>query len=153
MNHAAYSSLTGEPPPQTGVTASIADLLGFPPDRKVSLKDVTERIGCWPDVTGCVLSQSDGLSLVGHVPAALDMAAIVAFAPRMFESVNKSFGEIAGKETDELNIPTTGTSFHIFRNNDLYLIILSRLPQMPDRHAKIARLVLAGLSARPGGSA
>jgi hypothetical protein len=55
---------------------------------------------------------------------------------------------VSGKETNELIIPTTGTSFHIFRSNDLYLIILSRLPQMPDRHARIARMVLAGLSMR-----
>jgi competence ComEA-like helix-hairpin-helix protein len=150
MNGSAYSNLTGENPPQSGVSQSLADLLGFPPEQKVSLKDVTDRIGCWPDVTGCVLSQSTGLSLVGSVPANLDRSAIVAFAPRMFEGVNKSFSEIAGKETDELIIPTSGTSFHIFRNGDLYMIILSRLPQMPDRHMKIARLVLAGLTQRPG---
>lgn len=144
MNVAAYRALTGEAPPQA-VTQSVAELLGFPADQKLTLKDVTERIGHWPDVTGCVLSQKTGLHLVGHVPAGYDRAAIVAFAPRIFESVNKSFGEITSKETDELIIPTTGTSFHIFRNHDLYLIILCRLPQMPDRHAKIARLVLAGL--------
>jgi hypothetical protein len=148
MNGAAYRALTGEAPPQA-VTQSVAELLGFPADQKLTLKDVTERIGHWPDVTGCVLSQKTGLHLVGHVPAGYDRAAIVAFAPRIFESVNKSFGEITNKETDELIIPTTGTSFHIFRNHDLYLIILCRLPQMPDRHAKIARLVLAGLGLRP----
>jgi competence ComEA-like helix-hairpin-helix protein len=144
MNGAAYRALTGEEPPQA-VTQSVAELLGFPSDQKLTLKDVTERIGHWPDVTGCVLSQKTGLHLVGHVPAGYDRSAIVAFAPRIFEAVNKSFSEIANKETDELIIPTSGTSFHIFRNHDLYLIILSRLPQMPDRHAKIARLVLAGL--------
>jgi competence ComEA-like helix-hairpin-helix protein len=144
MSVAAYRALTGEAPPQA-VTQSVAELLGFPADQKLTLKDVTERIGHWPDVTGCVLSQKTGLHLVGHVPAGYDRAAIVAFAPRIFESVNKSFGEITSKETDELIIPTTGTSFHIFRNRDLYLIILCRLPQMPDRHAKIARLVLGGL--------
>ncbi len=144
MNGAAYRALTGEEPVRA-VTPSVSELLGFPADQKLTLKDVTERIGHWPDVTGCILSQKTGLHLVGHVPAGYDRAAIVAFAPRIFESVNKSFSEIANKETDELIIPTTGTSFHIFRNHDLYLIILSRLPQMPDRHAKIARLVLAGL--------
>ncbi len=149
MNSAAYSNLTGEAPPQSGVSHSLSELLGFPAEQKVTLKDVTERITCWPDVTGCVLSQKSGLSLVGTVPSGFDKDAIVAFAPRMFEAINKSFGEIAGKETDELIIPTTGTSFHIFRSHDLYLIILSRLPQMPDRHVKIARLVLAGLSLRP----
>jgi competence ComEA-like helix-hairpin-helix protein len=149
MNSAAYSNLTGEAPPTAGVTPALGDLLGFPPDQKVTLKDVTDRICCWPDVTGCVLSQSSGLVLVGTVPKELDKNAIVAFAPRMFEAINKSFGEIAGKETDELIIPTTGTSFHIFRNHDLFLIILARLPQMPDRHAKIARMVLAGLSLSP----
>jgi predicted regulator of Ras-like GTPase activity (Roadblock/LC7/MglB family) len=148
MNSAAYRALTGEAPPQ-GVAQSVAELLGFPAEQNLTLKDITERIGHWPDVTGCVLSQKTGLHLVGHVPSGYDRAAIVAFAPRIFEAVNKSFSEIASKETDELIIPTTGTSFHIFRNHDLYLIILSRLPQMPDRHAKIARLVLAGLGLRP----
>ena len=149
MNSSAYSSLTGEAPPQSSIPQSLAELLGFPEDQKITLKDVTERIGCWPDVTGCVLGQGNGLSLVGHVPKNFDMAAIVAFAPRMFDGLNKSFSEIAGKEANEMIIPTLGTSFNIFRNGDLYLIILSRLPQMPDRHLKIARLVLAGLSVQP----
>jgi DNA uptake protein ComE-like DNA-binding protein len=147
MTKGIYQSLTGEAPPDA-VSKSLNELLGFPADHQPSLKDITDRISCWPDVTGCVLSQSSGLSLVGNVPAGLDKAAIVAFAPRIFESLNKSFGEIAGKETDELIIPSPGTSFHIFRNKDLYLIILSRLPQMPDRHMKVARFVLAWLGIR-----
>lgn len=149
MTAAAYTILTGEAPPEGGaIPGSLNELLGFPAEQNVSLKDVTDRIACWPDVTGCVLSQKSGLSLVGHVPSGLDKAAIVAFAPRMFESLNKSFGEITGKETDELNIPTPGTSFHIYRNGDLYLIILARVPQMPDRHSKVARLVLNALVGR-----
>jgi competence ComEA-like helix-hairpin-helix protein len=149
MNSSAYSSLTGEAPPQSSIPQDLSELLGFPEGQKITLKDVTERISCWPDVTGCVLGQANGLSLVGQVPKNFDKAAIVAFAPRMFDGLNKSFSEIAGKEANELIIPTQGTSFHIFRNGDLYLIILSRLPQMPDRHVKIARLVLAGLSLQP----
>jgi DNA uptake protein ComE-like DNA-binding protein len=148
MTKMAYTSLTGEAPPEGTIPQTLNEFLGFPAEQNVSLKDVTDRIACWPDVTGCVLSQSSGLSLVGNVPAGLDKAALVAFAPRMFESINKSFNEIAGKETDELIIPTSGISFHILRNKDLYLIILSRLPQMPDRHMKVARLVLAELSIR-----
>lgn len=149
MTKMAYTNLTGEAPPESAMPHTLNELLGFPPEQNVSLKDVTDRVSCWPDVKGCVLSQSSGLSLVGSVPTGLDKAALVAFAPRMFESINKSFHEIAGKETDELIIPTSGTSFHILRNKDLYLIILSRLPQMPDRHMKVARLVLAELSVRP----
>ena len=67
----------------------------------------------------------------------------------LLKSIPKSFGEITRRETDELIIPTTGTSFHLLREKDLYLIILSRLPLMPERHLKIARFVLAGLSSRP----
>ena len=148
MTKAVYANLTGEEPPAGSVPQSLNELLGFPHDQDVTLKDVTERISCWPDVTGCVLSQSSGLSLVGTVPEFLDKTAIVAFAPRMFEAINKSFSEITGKETDELIIPTSGTSFTIIRSKDLYLIILSRVPQMPERHMKIARFVLEGLSVR-----
>jgi hypothetical protein len=72
----------------------------------------------------------------------------VAFAPRMFEAINKSFAEVSGQETDALVIPSAGTSFHLFRNRDLYLIIMSRLPQMPERHVKVARFVLAALGIR-----
>ena len=72
----------------------------------------------------------------------------MAFVPKMFEELNKSFTEVAGKETNDLIIPTTGTSFHILRDNDLYLIILNRLPLMPERHLKVARFVLAALSMR-----
>ena len=148
MTHDIYASLTGETP-SSGVHPSINELLGFPLEQELSLKDVTDRVCCWPDVTGCLLSQKNGLHLVGTAPDFLDKEAIVAFAPRMFEDVNKSFTEITGKQTDELTIPTTGTSFHLLREKDLYMIILSRLPLMPERHLKIARFVLAGLSSRP----
>jgi hypothetical protein len=150
MTPAAYTNLTGEAPPSSplGVTLTLNELLGFPGQQHVSLKDVTDRIACWPDVTGCVLSQSSGLSLVGTVAPGVNKEAIVAFAPRMFESINKSFAEVSGQETDALVIPSTETSFHLLRNGDLYLIIMSRLPQMPERHLKVARFVLAALGAR-----
>ena len=149
ITKAAYTNLTGEAPPNTSrIPLSLNELLGFPVDQHISLKDVTDRIACWPDVTGCVLSQSSGLSLVGTVPEGVDKSAIVAFAPRMFDSINKSFSEVSGHETDALVIPSSGTSFHLFRNRDLYLIIMSRLPQMPERHTKVARFVLAALSIR-----
>jgi competence ComEA-like helix-hairpin-helix protein len=148
ITKAAYTNLTGEIPPANRIPLSLNELLGFPPEQHIALKDVTDRIACWPDITGCVLSQSSGLSLVGSVPEGLDKAAIVAFAPRMFEAINKSFSEISGKETDTLVIPSPGTSFHIFRNKDLYLIILSRLPQMPERHMRVANFVLAALGIR-----
>jgi competence ComEA-like helix-hairpin-helix protein len=150
MTKAAYINLTGEEPPANRVQLSLNELLGFAPDHVASLKDVTDRISCWPDVTGCMLSQNSGLSLVGTVPTGMDKEAVVAFAPRMFEAINKSFSELAGQETDALLIPTPGTSYHLFRNRDLYLIILCRLPQMPERHMKVARLVLAALSERNG---
>ena len=148
MTKETYTELTGEPPPAKDPSLSLNDLLGFPPEQHLSLKDVTDRIVCWPDVTGCLLSQSTGLSLVGTAPKNLDKEAIVAFVPRMFDAINKSFSEVAGQETDALVIPTVGTSFHLFRNGDLYLIIISRLPQMPDRHLKVARLALAALTIR-----
>jgi DNA uptake protein ComE-like DNA-binding protein len=148
MTKTAYTNLTGEPPPPNRIPLSLNELLGFPPEQSISLKDVTDRIACWPDVTGCVLSQSSGLSLVGTVPEGVDKSAIVAFAPRMFEAINKSFAEVSGQETDALVIPSAGTSFHLFRNRDLYLIIMSRLPQMPERHVKVARFVLAALGIR-----
>jgi len=150
MTKVAYTSLTGEPPPSHHVESvlTLNELLGFPEAQHVSLKDVTDRIACWPDVTGCVLSQSSGLSLVGTVASGVNKEAIVAFAPRMFESINKSFAEVSGQETDALVIPSTGTSFHLFRNQDLYLIIMCRLPQMPERHLKVARFALAALGAR-----
>jgi len=148
MTKGAYISLTGEAPPEHRVTMTLNELLNFPTTQTVSFKDVTDRIACWPDVTGCLLSQSNGLSLVGTAPEGFDKEAIVAFAPRMFESINKSFLEVSGHGTDALLIPSTGTSFHLFRNNDLYLIIMSRLPQMPERHMKVARMVLAALGAR-----
>jgi competence ComEA-like helix-hairpin-helix protein len=148
ITKAAYTNLTGEAPPENRIPLSLNELLGFPADQTISLKDVTDRIACWPDVTGCVLSQSTGLSLVGTVPEGVDKAAVVAFAPRMFEAINKSFAEVSGQDTDALVIPTTGTSFHLFRNRNMYLIIMSRLPQMPERHVKVARFVLAALSIR-----
>jgi len=148
ITKAAYTSLTGENPPPNRIPLTLNELLGFPAEQHATLKEVTDRICCWPDITGCVLSQGSGLSLTGTTPAGLDKAALVAFVPKMFDELNKSFSEIAGKQTNDLVIPTAGTSFHILRDNDLYLIILSRLPQMPERHLKVARFVLSALSIR-----
>src|SRR6201999_183957 len=136
MTKAAYTNLTGEAPPENRIQLTLNELLNFPASQDVSLKDVTDRIACWPDVTGCLLSQSSGLSLVGTAPEGLDKEAIVAFAPRMFDTLNKSYSEISGEETDILIIPSAGTSFHLFRCKDLYLIIMTRLPLMPERHVK-----------------
>src|SRR6202044_1888973 len=86
ITKAAYTNLTGEAPPENKIPLSLNELLGFPGEQPTSLKDVTDRIACWPDVTGCVLSQSSGLSLVGTVPDGVDKSAVVAFAPRMFEA-------------------------------------------------------------------
>jgi competence ComEA-like helix-hairpin-helix protein len=94
ITKAAYTNLTGEAPPDNRIPLSLNELLGFPVEQEISLKDVTDRIACWPDVTGCILSQSSGLALVGSVPEGLNMNAIVAFVPRMFEDLNKSFLEI-----------------------------------------------------------
>jgi DNA uptake protein ComE-like DNA-binding protein len=143
-----YTNLTGEAPPANRLSPSLNEILGFPTEQQTTLKDVTDRIACWPDITGCVLSQNSGLSLVGTVPPTINKEALVAFAPRMFDALNKSFSELAHRETDALIIPTAETSFHLFRSNDLYLIIMSRLPQMPERHMKVARIVLAALSNR-----
>jgi predicted regulator of Ras-like GTPase activity (Roadblock/LC7/MglB family) len=127
---------------------SLNDLLGFPAQQHLTLKDVTDRISCWPDVTGCLLSQNSGLSLVGNAPPGLDKEAVVAFAPRMFEAINKSYSEVTGEETDVLIVPSARTSFHLFRSRDLYLIIMTRLPLMPERHVKVAKLALTALSNR-----
>ncbi len=148
MTGEAYTGLTGEQPPATKPPMSVNELLGFPVLQHVTLKDVTDRIACWPDVTGCLLSQSSGLSLVGTTPAGLEKEAVVAFAPRMFDTLNKSYAEITGEETDVLIIPSSGTSFHLFRSKDLYLIIMTRVPLMPERHVKVARMVLTGLANR-----
>ena len=144
----AYTNLTGEAPPANRIPLSLNELLGFPADQNISLKDVTERIACWPDVTGCLLSQNNGLSLVGNAPPGLDKEAVVAFAPRMFEAINKSYSEVTGEETDVIIVPSSGTSFHLFRSRDLYLIIMTRLPLMPERHVKVAKMALTALSNR-----
>ena len=148
ITKAAYTNLTGEAAPDNRMPLTLNELLGFSAQQHVTLKDVTDRITCWPDVTGCLLSQRSGLPLVGTAPEGVNKEAVVAFAPRMFEAINKSFSEVSGKDTDALVIPSFGTSFHLIHNGDLYLIIMSRLPLMPERHLKVARFVLAALSVR-----
>ncbi len=148
MTREAYTNLTGEAPPETRTNLSLNELLGFPVEQKLAFKDVTDRILCWPDVTGCVLSGDDGLPMVGHAAPGFTEDAISAIAPKMFGSLNDTFSQVAGFETDILVIPSAGTSFHLFRSRNLYLTIMSRLPLMPERHVKVARLALTALSER-----
>ncbi len=148
MTREAYTNLTGEAPPETRTNLSLNELLGFPVEKELAFKDVTDRILCWPDVTGCVLSGDDGLPMVGHAAAGFTEDAISAIAPKMFGSLNDTFSQVAGFETDILVIPSAGTSFHLFRSRNLYLTIMSRLPLMPERHVKVARLALTALSER-----
>ncbi|MEI9998184.1 MAG: hypothetical protein WDO13_02940 [Verrucomicrobiota bacterium] len=51
MTKTAYTNLTGEPPPAAKLPMSLNELLGYPLHQHLSLKDVTDRISCWPDVT------------------------------------------------------------------------------------------------------
>ena len=90
---------------------------------------------------GDVLGAASGI--VGVVNAVL--LAFIVFAA--WSNYDRA-AEAVNKETDAISLPTPGTSFHIFRNKDLYLIILCRLPQMPERHMKVARFVLSALSIR-----
>ncbi|HSI84707.1 MAG: helix-hairpin-helix domain-containing protein [Candidatus Methylacidiphilales bacterium] len=151
MTPKAYFALTGlempvlaEVPrvPYKSPEESILELLNLPPDRDLSLKDITDRLLGWPDVIGCALGQASGLPLVGHVPKPLELKAIVAFAPKMFSAVNSSFKNFAGDESAEIIIPTKGTSYHMFKNRELYLVILCRRRQLPRRQMKMIRSVL-----------
>lgn len=147
ITKAAYALLTGKDVTTEDLLGSVNDVLGFPADQEVGLKDITDRISQWPDVTGCVLGQASGLPLVGKVPAGLEKSAVMAFVPRMLSELNGSFKEFSGRETNELSIPTKGTSYHIFRNDKLYLVIMSRRRQLPRRYTKVARYVLSSIDA------
>ena len=151
MTKSAYRGLTGESPAENRGPMTLNELLGFPKEQHLSLKDVTERISCWPDVTGCLLSQSSGLSLVGSAPKpqpGSHRRLRAAHVRRDQQIVRRK--SPATMHRRARSSPPTGTSFHLFRNKNLYLIIMSRLPQMPERHVKVARYVLAALSHSPG---
>lgn len=147
VTKATFALLTGREVTTADLLGTVNEVLGFPPEQEVGLKDITERICCWPDVTGCVLGQASGLPLVGKVPAGLEKSAIMAFVPRLMTELNSSFKEFSGRETSELVIPTKGVSYHIFRNENLYLVILSSRRQMPRRFTKVARYVLSTIDA------
>lgn len=147
LTKAAYALLTGKEVSTEDLLGTVNEVLGFPADQEVGLKDITDRISQWPDVTGCVLGQASGLPLVGKVPAGLEKSAVMAFVPRLLTELNTSFKEFSGRETNELSIPTKGTSYHIFRNDKLYLVILSRRRQLPRRYTKVARYVLSSIDA------
>jgi DNA uptake protein ComE-like DNA-binding protein/predicted regulator of Ras-like GTPase activity (Roadblock/LC7/MglB family) len=143
-----FALLTGQEIEGDPAFMSLQELLGFPAEKDVTLKDVTDRISAWPDVIGCVLGQASGLPLVGSVPDGLELQAIVAFAPKLFAGLNASFKEFAGEETDEIVVPSPHVSYHIFRKGDLYLVILSSQRQMPKRHMEVARHVLSSIDAK-----
>lgn len=145
ITKATYVLLTGHEITAGDVLGTLNEVLGFPPEQDITLKDITERISHWPDIAGCVLGQASGLPLVGTVPHGLEKSAIMAFAPRLMAEVNASFKEFAGRETNELVIPTKGISYHIFRNGALYLVLLSRRRQLPRRFTKVARYVLSSI--------
>lgn len=147
ITKAAYALLTGQEVTTEDILGTVNEVLGFPVGQEITLKDITERIACWPDVTGCVLGQASGLPLVGKVPQGVEKSAIMAFVPRLLTEVNSSFKEFSGRETSELVIPAKGTSYHIFRNDALYLVILSSRRQLPRRYMKVARYVLSTIDA------
>jgi predicted regulator of Ras-like GTPase activity (Roadblock/LC7/MglB family) len=145
VTKATYALLTGKEVTGSDLLGTLNELLGFPPEKEITLKDITDRINLWPDVIGCVLGQASGLPITGSVPDGLETSAIMAFAPKLLTEVNSSFKEFAGRETSELVIPTKDISYHIFRNGGLYMVILSRRRQLPRRYTKVARYVLSSI--------
>lgn len=147
MTPLTYAMLTGQEIDSVPELETINDLLGFEPEDEVTLKDITERISHWPDVNGCILGQASGLPLVGSVPKFVDMSSVMAFCPRLFKAVNENFGEFSGEETDELALPTDRTSYYILKKSDLFMVILSKKRQLPERFLQVARLVLSKVDA------
>ncbi|MEM1059680.1 MAG: helix-hairpin-helix domain-containing protein [Verrucomicrobiota bacterium] len=142
-----YAMLTGQEVDALPELDSINDLLGFDPAMEVTLKDITERISHWPDVNGCILGQASGLPLVGNVPDFVDMSSVMAFCPRLFTTVNKDFKEFSGDLTDEIALPTNRTSYYILKKGSLYMVLLSKRRQLPERFLQVARLVLSKVDA------
>jgi competence ComEA-like helix-hairpin-helix protein len=135
-----FALLTGynEPlPPKPPM--SVNELLGFPNSKEVSFKEIADKVMLWPEITGCVLGDRQGLPLVGMLPASLDTKAVMAFAPKMFASVNGSFGEFTGREADEIALPMKDGGFHFFHHEELYIVVTTTRRQLARRQAGVLR--------------
>jgi predicted regulator of Ras-like GTPase activity (Roadblock/LC7/MglB family) len=137
-----YELLTGNKPPEFSAGATVGQLLGFEDGVEPTLKEVTERIIAWPDVVGCVLGSDSGLPVAGTVPAPLDARSLVAYCPKLFHTVNASFKEFAGVETDELVVPQDNIGFIFMRNQDTYLVTLMKRRELPNQDMHLLRQVL-----------
>jgi predicted regulator of Ras-like GTPase activity (Roadblock/LC7/MglB family) len=143
-----YEALTGQEPPEFSADASVAVLLGFPEGSEPSLKEMTERVLTWPGVVGCVLASESGLPVAGTAPEGFGTESLVAYSPKLFSTVNASFKEFAGLETDELMIPHDDMGFIFMRNQGTYLITLIKRKQLPKRDMVLLRRVLAQIAAK-----
>jgi competence ComEA-like helix-hairpin-helix protein len=141
MTALLYALLTGQSDPRPPIR-SLNELLGFPAGQKISLKDVCDRVASWPNITGIVLGHASGLPMVGHVPVPFESTTIMAFAPKIFATVNQSYRQFAGEETHEIIFPAKGTSFHLYHSGDLYAVVLSSKRSLPRGQAKLLRQVI-----------
>lgn len=127
---------------------TINEVLGFSAGRDVALKDIADRICCWPDVSGCVFADENGLSLVGTLPAPFDVKTVSAFLPKLFTAFNGVYKEMAGREADEIIVPVKGASFHILRRKKMFMVLVGQRRQLSKRLLKVARYVLVALEAK-----
>jgi predicted regulator of Ras-like GTPase activity (Roadblock/LC7/MglB family) len=97
---------------------------------------------------GCVLASESGLPVAGTAPEGFGTESLVAYSPKLFSTVNASFKEFAGLETDELMIPHDDMGFIFMRNQGTYLITLIKRKQLPKRDMVLLRRVLAQIAAK-----
>jgi len=124
---------------------TLARLLGVPHRSLGHLPTIADAIGVRPGLTGCVISDKDGLLLAS---TGVDEQAQIlsAILPRMLRQIRENMAEMADADIESASISLDGRMFTVIDGGDIYLSVIHASNRLTAGLLKFARRVARELA-------
>lgn len=136
--------------PRIRLSPTINKYLGLDDRAEITFNDVMLQVRRWPGVSGCVITGKDGLPISAVVDDMAFSKSLSAFAPKIVSRVSELFVDLGMPEVQELHVPMDDVSTFLFREADVYFILLYKDASIPDWYRKVIKAVLEEIVSRHG---
>ncbi|NJK91752.1 MAG: roadblock/LC7 domain-containing protein [Blastochloris sp.] len=114
----------------------------------ITFQDIMVQVRRWPGVSGCIIAGKDGLSISALVDDSNFAKSLAAFAPKIVSRVNEQFTDLGMPEVQELHVPMDDVSTFLFREADVYFIVLYKEASLPHWYRKVIKAVLEEIGSK-----
>ncbi|MDZ4788557.1 MAG: roadblock/LC7 domain-containing protein [Blastochloris sp.] len=148
INFSAPASSAPLLSPRIRLSPTINRYLSLDENAEISFADVMNHVRRWPGVSGCVITGKDGLPISAVVDDVLFSKSLSAFAPKIVARVSELFVDLGMPEVQEIHVPMDDVSTFLFREADVYFILLYKEASLPQWYRKVIKAVLEEIATR-----